>query len=114
MKYAFLSIIWLLFFLVPSAYSYESKEIVFLLSNIEESNCTFIRNGKEYSGQDASEHLTKKLNYLKSKIKGSEDFIEKVASRSSMSKKPYWVRCQEEKRLTGEWLLEKLADYRMN
>jgi len=83
----------------------ENKEIDFLLSFVEASECTFIRNGKEYESKEARKHLEKKYNYAKSRIKSAEDFINRIATKSSMSKKPYHVRCQvEEVVLTSQWL----------
>ncbi len=102
----------LLLLSVQPALAYQYEETEFLLSLVAKSNCTFIRNGKEYSAKEASEHLYKKFNYAKSRIKTTTDFIEKIASHSSITKKPYWVRCESKKHLSKEWFTEKLAAYR--
>jgi len=70
-------------------------EITALLSRLQSSNCTFNRNGTWYSAPEAKEHLLKKLEYLegKSAVQTAEQFIELAASSSSMSGKPYLVRC---------------------
>ncbi|MGV8769526.1 DUF5329 family protein, partial [Pseudomonas aeruginosa] len=41
-----------------------SQEIGRLLSFVEDSGCTFIRNGSEYPAAEARAHLQKKLDYL--------------------------------------------------
>ena len=90
----------------------ENKEIEFLLSFVANSECVFIRNGQEHQSLQASEHLAKKYNYAKSRIKTPEDFIAKIASRSSMSKKPYHVRCEEKELLAEQWFTDALISHR--
>lgn len=109
------SIILTISFLLFSIVSYAStatEEINFLLSFMEESDCIFVRNGKEYPGKEASAHLSKKYNYAKSRIKSSEDFIARIASQSSISKKPYSVRCKDSSQSTKEWLTNSLMNHR--
>lgn len=112
MKHAVVVAVMLCFFSVQPSFSNQHEEIEYLLSLVAESHCTFIRNGKEYSGKEASEHLYKKFIYAKSKIKKTTDFIEKVASHSSITKKPYWVRCQNRKQLSRDWFTKSLTDYK--
>ena len=38
-------------------------EIKHIIEYIESSNCTFIRNGKEYSAKEALEHILNKYKY---------------------------------------------------
>lgn len=90
----------------------EKKEIDFLLSFITASDCTFIRNGKEYKSQEASEHLEYKYNHVKSRIKTADDFINRIASKSSISKKPYEVQCGDKRLKSGPWLTEALRSHR--
>ncbi|MDF5823763.1 DUF5329 family protein [Pseudomonas aeruginosa] len=56
-----------------------------MLSFVEDSGCTFIRNGSEYPAAEARAHLQKKLDYLERKdlVASSEDFIERAATQSS-------------------------------
>jgi hypothetical protein len=43
----------------------------------------------------------------------AEAFIERLASESSMSHKPYQIDCPDQAIVTsGEWLSRKLAEYR--
>ena len=70
-------------------------EILSLLGALQNSGCEFNRNGTWYSGADARAHLQKKLDYLdgKNMVNSTEQFVELGASTSSMSGKPYLVRC---------------------
>lgn len=90
------------------------KEIGNLLRFIEDSGCIFIRNNKEYNSVEAREHLEKKYNYLKGRIKTAESFIKHVATKSSMSGRLYKVRCNGGEISTGEWLNDELQKFRRN
>jgi hypothetical protein len=70
-------------------------EIISLMQRLQASGCQFNRNGSWYSGAEAQAHLQQKLDYLERRelVHGTEEFIAKGASESSMSGKPYLVRC---------------------
>ena len=86
--------------------------IEYLLTAIGESGCTFIRNGKEYSSEDAERHLRMKYRRGKRWATSPEAFIERLASKSSMSGKPYLMRCGAQgDQPTSAWLEAKLADF---
>lgn len=70
-------------------------EIDALLVALQDSGCQFERNGSWYSGAEARAHLAGKRAYLerRSAIATAEDFIALAAAESSMSGKPYRVRC---------------------
>jgi hypothetical protein len=88
-------------------------EIDYLISSVDKSGCAFIRNGKRYSGSDARAHLKSKRRANARLIDSAEDFIEKIASKSSMSGKPYLISCKGQERQTaGEWFTELLMKYR--
>ncbi len=88
-------------------------EIDYLLSSIGGSNCTFIRNGKRYNSQDAEAHLRMKYRHGKSHASSSESFISRLASASSVSKKPYYIQCDGKERVpSGDWLRQRLDEYR--
>ena len=72
------------------------SEIGALLSRLEGSGCSFIRNGTGYSAAEARAHLDRKLRYLvnRSAVASAEQFIDRAASESSLSGQPYWVRCE--------------------
>jgi hypothetical protein len=101
-----------LLFSVNLAIAGENREIDFLLSFVATSDCIFIRNGEEHPNLKASKHLAKKYNYAKSRIKTAEDFIAKIASKSSISKKPYHVRCEGKTLLAKQWFTAALASHR--
>jgi hypothetical protein len=91
------------------------EEVDHLLAYLQESNCRFVRNGEEFSAQDARDHLSKKYAYLlrKGLVKEAEDFVRLGASKSSSSGKPYQVRCVGKPAVLSEtWLSEELARYR--
>ena len=89
----------------------EEARIAALLGAVERSGAQFIRNGTEYSAQEALHHMEQKLWWAGSRVKTAEEFIEGIASRSSISGKPYLIRLpdgrQEE---AAEWLRGKLAE----
>ena len=88
-------------------------EIDFLLESIGSSDCTFIRNGKRHDSRAAEEHLRMKYRSGKRYAPTSEKFIERLASKSSLSKKLYYIECEgEEKIPSGDWLMERLGEYR--
>jgi hypothetical protein len=70
-------------------------EIASLLSRLETSDCRFNRNGTWHSGMEAKAHLLTKLHYLENRttLTSTEQFIEHAASKSSVSGKPYLVKC---------------------
>jgi hypothetical protein len=70
-------------------------EIESLLSRLAASGCEFRRNGSWYSGAAAQAHLRRKLDYLvdKGAIASTEQFIERAASKSSVSGEAYQVKC---------------------
>ncbi|MGB5625210.1 MAG: DUF5329 domain-containing protein, partial [Woeseiaceae bacterium] len=80
-------------------------EIDNLLSAIGRSECVFIRNGKRHDAEDAEDHLRMKLRRGKRYVTTTETFIQRLASGSSMSKKPYYIECPgQEMTPSGEWL----------
>lgn len=88
------------------------SEINYLLATIEESDCTYIRNGKAHDSREAGTHIRRKYSHIKSRVKTTEDFIKYAATRSSMSGQPYQVICDGKKMDTAEWLIQELGRYR--
>lgn len=90
-------------------------EIDHLLGHLERSGCDFARNGRWYPARDARAHLERKYRYLLDKglVATAEDFIARAGSESSMSGKPYQVRCGAAAPVpSGEWLAGELRRYR--
>ncbi|WMS88841.1 DUF5329 domain-containing protein [Pleionea litopenaei] len=88
------------------------KEINHLLSFIEQSSCTFVRNGDEHSAKDALKHIKRKYDHYEDDIDSAEKFIELSATKSTMSGKFYYVSCDGDKQKSQDWLLEELNQYR--
>ena len=87
-------------------------EIAYLIDFVRHSSCTFIRNGTEYNGQEAADHVQAKYDYYKADIKTVEDFIERAASKSLLSGKPYEVRCADGKTISAaDWIRAEAAAY---
>ena len=90
-------------------------EVDALLTHLQTSGCEFNRNGSWYAGAEARAHLLKKLDYLEGKdmVKTAEQFIERGASKSSMSGKPYLVRCAGKAQVeSAKWLTAELQAVR--
>jgi hypothetical protein len=108
-------ILWLL--LSDMAYSNidkkQQKEINFLISHVNNSECIFNRNGIDYKGSEAVTHIIRKYDYYKNKIKTTEDFIELAATKSEISGRHYTVKCKNsEIQELGKWLLKALSTLR--
>jgi len=89
--------------------------IQFLLKHVADSGLTFIRNSERHASFDAAEHMNSKYEYFRGKIKTPEDFIQRCASKSLMSGKPYLVVLKNDEEVrTDAWLLRALMVYRNN
>ena len=90
-------------------------DVMHLLKFVQESDCQFNRNNTWHSGKDARPHLEMKYDYLAKRgaVEKAEDFIEKGASGSSFSGKPYQIRCADGKTIpSAQWLSEELRRFR--
>jgi hypothetical protein len=89
----------------------ERDRIEALLDAVGSSEVVFIRNGKEYEGQEAAAHLRRKLDHADGRVRTAEQFIEHIASKSSMSGKPYQVRLPDGRTVDNAvWLKERLSE----
>jgi hypothetical protein len=70
----------------------EEEKIERLLAFVGQSGVVFIRNGSEYDGAAAAVHLREKLRASGLQRPTLDEFIEKIASRSSLTDRPYQVR----------------------
>ncbi|CAN7251579.1 DUF5329 domain-containing protein [Pseudoxanthomonas sp. LjRoot143] len=77
----------------PSAQA--KREIQGLMDALSTSSCEFQRNGTWHGREEARKHLQRKYDYLlkKNLVDTAEQFIERAASKSSMSGRAYQVRC---------------------
>ena len=89
------------------------QEIGFLITSVEESGCVFVRNGDEHSSEDAADHLRLKYRRGKRYAGSAEQFIERLASESSWTGKPYYIQCADTgKHLSKDWLTDQLTGFR--
>lgn len=89
-------------------------EIEHLLMSVAQSDCTFIRNGDAHPSAEAADHLRMKYGRAGWRVKGADQFIDRIASQSSLSGKPYTIQCDaDEPYPTKLWLTERLAEYRV-
>lgn len=70
----------------------EEQKITKLIQYVEKSNAVFIRNGAEGSASDAAKHLKMKRDKAGKRVKTAKEFIDYIASKSSMTGEPYKVR----------------------
>jgi hypothetical protein len=89
-----------------------TREIDHLLGFIEESGCTFVRNGDAHDSVEARKHIEKKYDYAGRWIETAEQFVEYTATRSSISGERYVVNCGGYEQPSAEWLLSELDNYR--
>ena len=89
------------------------SEIDYLLLSVERSDCVFIRNGKPHDSVAAVKHLQMKHERGRRYYDSTEEFIARIASRSSLSGKPYLIDCPDQAPVEAKsWFSQKLADYR--
>lgn len=89
----------------------QSEEIEQLLKTMESSDLVFIRNGQESTAAEAAAHLRKKWQNATPKIVSVDNFINKIASASSVTGKPYKVKLPDGTVVEAqEWLRRQLED----
>jgi len=88
----------------------ERQKIDALLVRLEASPDRFERNGTGYGGKEAAAHLRSKLESAGARVKTAREFIDGLASTSSISGRPYMVRRSDGSSLTArEWFDAQLA-----
>lgn len=71
----------------------EQSRIERLIKMVEvRKDMKFIRNGTEYDCTDAARFLRGKLEAMGKEVTTAREFIERIASKSSMSGEPYHVK----------------------
>lgn len=101
---------------IPLAHAAQDveTEVSHLLSFVADSGCSFVRNGEEHSSEDAADHLRMKFKRGRRYVDTTEDFIDRLASESSWSGKPYTVQCGDSVEPSGAWLHRELATFRQS
>ncbi len=87
-------------------------EIEYLLDYVSTSGCRFIRNGSAHDPADAADHLRLKYSRGKRYVNSAEQFIDRLASESSWTGKPYSVDCNGRTEPSRDWLYRALTEYR--
>ena len=111
----FLYIFSILAFLLPAVAAADTAEVEIehLIATVGESGCTFIRNGSRHDADDAASHMRLKYRRGKRYATTAELFIERLASKSSFSGKPYAIECPGSDAVpSGDWLSARLQEYR--
>ena len=91
----------------------QDPEIDHLLEAIGDSGCVFIRNGTRHDAEKAEEHLRMKYNRGRRYATSAEAFIDRLASKSSMTRKLYMMECPgAEAEPSGDWLMRRLEEFR--
>jgi hypothetical protein len=109
---------WVLFFgmLLPPVFASqtapaaERQKIESLIKRVGDlKNAKFIRNGSTYEVSIAVRFLRGKWNAKDAEVQSARDFIDKVASMSGTSGKPYLIRFNDGREIRSrEYLLAEL------
>ena len=93
-----------------SAPAHEKEKIAALIKQVSDlKKAKFVRNGSTYSADSAATFLRRKWRAHDSKVKTARDFIDKVASQSGTSGKPYLIRYEDGKEIhSRDFLLAEL------
>ena len=88
----------------------EKGKIEALIKHVEGlGDAKFVRNDREYVAGTAARFLRGKWESNEAEIKTARDFVEKAASVSKTSGKPYLIRFKDGKEVkSGEYLLAEL------
>jgi len=87
----------------------ENEKIEALLAAVRDSHLTFTRNGTQYPSDQAAEHLRQKWDYAGKRIKTARQFIDRLASQSSVSNQPYTLTLANGAAIpTRDWLNHEL------
>ena len=93
-----------------SAPANENQKIEVLIQNVSElKDATFVRNGSTYNSKSAATFLRRKWQANQSAVKTARDFIDKVATFSGTSGRPYLIRFKDGKEIhSRDFLLARL------
>ena len=90
----------------------ELNKIEILIEQVGDlKDAQFVRNGSTYNSKHAATFLRRKWQANASKVETARDFIDKVASESGTSGKPYLIRFNDGKEIQSrEFLLARLRN----
>jgi hypothetical protein len=117
-KVLLLSSLWLLFLAPPwiscvraqTTAGPEKQKIEALITRVGGlPDAKFVRNGSSYEGSSAVRFLRGKWAVNAAAVKTAQDFIDKVASVSGTSNKPYLIRFNDGREMTSrDFLIAEL------
>ncbi len=88
----------------------EAERIEMGIKTIETSKVVFVRNGSEHSAYAAGKFMRGKLKKAGNQVKTFEEFVDKLATKSTTSGLPYLVKLESGTTLPlAQWLREKDA-----
>ena len=91
--------------------AHEEARIAAMLSALgEKKDLTFIRNGSSHNSEEAVSHLQLKLSKTRNRLDTAEQFIDKVASTSSISGQAYIVRINGKEETAKVFLHQLIAE----
>ena len=89
------------------------EEIEHLLDFVAATPCEYVRNGSIHDGAEARDHINRKYQHYRKKVKTAEDFINYSATGSKISGKKYIIRCPGSADVfASDWLLDELKTFR--
>jgi hypothetical protein len=84
------------------------QQIERLIVSIGNSECVFIRNGKDHTAEEGMRHISRKYDHYRDDIDSVESFVKLTASKSMITGRVYQVRCdQAPLQTTAQWLLDR-------
>jgi len=111
-----LAVVALLSIATSSAWAEEQTvtvEVNYLINAVSESGCNFVRNDKEHTASEAVDHLHMKAKRGKRYYDTADEFIDRIASKSSWTGKPYMIQCAGKPAVAAaDWFSRILVDYR--
>ena len=94
---------------VPATEKQKIEALIHQVNGLKDAS--FIRNGSTYNSRHAATFLRRKWQANQSEVRTARDFIDKVASISGTSGKPYLIRFKDGKEINSrDFLLAKLKN----
>lgn len=87
----------------PLTEAQKIDHLILFVRNLQ--GATFIRNGQEHTPAAAADHLQMKREKAGSRIKTAKDFIDKIATQSSMSGELYMIKFSNGKQFPCQMVL---------
>ena len=88
----------------PLTEAQKIEKLIVAVGQLQEAE--FIRNGTAYPTDQAVSHLRTKLKNAGKKVKTVQDFIDGIASSSSLSGEPYQIKFKDGRQITAKAFLE--------